>query len=53
MQHPGVIGSIIDAEQKVADQGEKLWKKLPGIREKDRTCQIHLEVQTCFSLYSY
>lgn len=44
LQHPGILGSVIDAEQKVADQGEKLWKKLPGIKEKDRHCQIHVEV---------
>lgn len=44
LQHPGILGSVIDAEQKVADQGEKLWKKLPGIKEKDRTCQLHVEV---------
>lgn len=44
MQHDGIIGTIIDAEQKVADQGEKVWKKLPGVSDKKRKCQIHLEV---------
>ena len=44
MQHPGFFGTLIDAEQKVADQGEKVWKKLPGVKDKNRTCQIHLEV---------
>ena len=44
MQHPGFFGTLIDAEQKVADQGEKVWKKLPGVKDKKRKCQIHLEV---------
>lgn len=44
MQHPGVLGTLIDAQQKIADTSEKAWKKLPGIKDKDRTCQLHLEV---------
>lgn len=42
-KHPGFFGTLIDAEQKVADQGEKVWKKLPGVKDKKRKCQIHLE----------
>ena len=32
----------------MADQGEKVWKKLPGIRAKDKKCQLHLEVGIFF-----
>ena len=31
------------AEQKVAEAGEKLWKKLPGIIKKNKRCRIHLQ----------
>ena len=43
LQGAGIIGSVMKAEQKVAEQGEKLWKKLPGITKKDKCCRIHLQ----------
>ena len=43
LQGAGIIGSLVKAEQKVAEQGEKLWKKLPGITKKKKRCRIHLQ----------
>ena len=45
MQNAGFIDTIVSAEQKIADQGDRLWKKMPGVRQDgNRKCQICLQV---------
>ena len=40
----GIVGKAFAVEQKVAAQGEKVWKRLPGVKHKDKACQLHLQV---------
>lgn len=50
MQNRGFIDTVIAAEQKVADQGDRLWKKLPGVRQDgEKKCQICINVSTMIS----
>ena len=45
VQNAGVIDTLIAAEQRIADAGDKAWKKLPGVRQKgEKKCKIQLQV---------